>query len=130
MSETLSPRVAEILEESRRALLAHAEAARLGIEGGETLSGGLALEAARARLTEQGIDPDACMEEELAAALAAVGEFEDDLAIVPEDAPPEPEPAVGTDLDRAARRLLAERGETLTERSYLIALDVVGRRSR
>jgi hypothetical protein len=68
MSETLSPRVAEILEESRRALLAHAEAARLGIEGGETLSGGLALEAARARLTEQGIDPDACMEEELAAA--------------------------------------------------------------
>jgi hypothetical protein len=72
MSEPLSPRVQEILEEGRRAFVANAEAARLGIEGGKTLAGGLALEAARVRLVEQGIDPDACSEDELAAALAAV----------------------------------------------------------
>jgi hypothetical protein len=130
MPEKLSPRVVELLEESRLKLLAEEEAARLGIEGGETLSGGLALEAARARLVEQGVDPDNCTEDELAKALAAVGEIEGDVTIVPPEAPVEPEPVVGVDVVREAKRLLRARGLVLDQGNFALALDIIERRSR
>jgi hypothetical protein len=129
LTETLSPRVVQLLEESRLRVLAEQEAARMeGLPEGETVTGLARMQSARELILAEGGDPDDA--DTFVAALARVPERDDDVSTVPERASEEePEHVVGADLDRRARRLLAAQGEPLTERSYALALDVLGRRS-
>jgi hypothetical protein len=127
MSTKSNERVNEILAESAAKVRAEEEAARFKLPEGETVTGLARVEAARALVLAEGGDPDD--PDVFVAALARVPERDDDVSTVPERASEEvPEPVVGADLDRRARRLLAAQGEPVTARSYALALDVLGQR--
>lgn len=130
MSTKTKPRWMQIMDEVAEQQLAEKAAVALDLPAGETVVGARQTEAARARLRAAGLDPDACTEEEFLVALEAEGEQEDDVTVVRVALPLKSEPTAGEDYLKAARQILAVRGEEETYQTFSVALAEVERRRR